>query len=170
MKYQISYLSPSGNCRKLAEAFEDILEDAYVTNLKYDNDIQGEVHLVGFEMNKPSFKAIPYEVMEHLDQLEGKTVLLFVTCPFQADQNTKVLLERTILPFLPDSCDYRGLFLCIGQASQQLLSKLQDISAQQPEDQRTSVLLERCKASAGHPDEDDIMRACLFVSKELELD
>lgn len=170
MKYQISYLSPSGNCKKLADAFEDILEDAYVINLKYDNDVLGDIHLVGFEMNESGFKAIPYEVMELLDQLEDKTVLLFATCPFETDQSARNQLERTILPFLPDSCDYRGLFLCTGQASQQLISKLQTLSAQQSQDQRTSALLESCKASAGHPDEDDIMRACLFVTRELERD
>ena len=170
MKYQISYLSPAGNCRKLAEAFEDILEDVCIVDLACDDEIDGQIHLVGFEMNESSFKAIPYEVMELLDQLEEKTVLLFVTCPFKADQGARSQLERTILPFLPDSCDYRGLFLCTGEASQQLISKLQNLSAQKPEDQRASALLESCKASAGHPDEDDIMQACLFVTKELELD
>lgn len=170
MTYQISYLSPLGNCRLLAEAFEDILEDAYVTDLKYDNDVQGEIHLVGFEINESSFKAIPYEVMALLDQLEEKTVLIFVTCPFRADQNAKDLLERSLQPFLPDRCDYRGLFLCSGEASQQLLNNLHSICQQHPEDQQTSTLLESCKASTGHPDEEDIMKACLFVTKELELD
>ena len=170
MTYQISYLSPLGNCRLLAEAFEDILEDAYVTDLKYDNDVQGRIHLVGFEMNEASFKAIPYEVMEFLDQLEDETVLFFVTCPFQPDQNVKDQLEYALQPFLPDSCDYRGIFLCQGEASQTLLSKLQTVCAERPDDQRTKKFLESCKASAGHPDEDDIMQACLFVTKELELD
>ena len=109
-------------------------------------------------------------MMELLDQLEEKTVLIFATCPFQADQNAKDQLERSLQPFLPDSCDYRGLYLCTGEASQQLLSKLQTVCQQNPEDQRASTLLENCKASAGHPDEDDIMQACLFVTKELELD
>lgn len=167
MKYQISYLSPAGNCKKLADAFEDILEDAYVTDLKYDNDVQGDIHLVGFEINVSSLKMIPYEVMELLDQLEDKTVLLFATCPFKADQNTYNQVESTILPFLPDSCDYRGLFLCTGEASSQLISKLQALSAQ---DKKANALLESCKASVGHPDEDDIMSACLFVTRELELD
>lgn len=170
MKYQISYLSPSGHCKKIAEAFEDILEDAYVTDLKYDNDVQGEIHLVGFEINESGFKAIPYEVMELLDQLEEKTVLIFATCPFQADQNAKDQMERSLQPFLPDSCDYRGLFLCSGEASQQLLNNLGSICQQHPEDQRASALLENCKASVGHPDEEDIMKACLYVTKELELD
>jgi len=170
MTYQISYLSPLGNCRLLAEAFEDILEDAYVTDLKYDNDVQGEIHLVGFEINESSFKAIPYEVMELLDQLDGKSVFVFATCPFAVDQNAKDQLERSLQPFLPDSCDYRGLFLCSGEASQQLLSKLQTVCQQNPEDQRASTLLESCKASAGHPDEEDIMKACLYVTKVLELD
>ena len=167
MKYQISYLSPAGNCKKLADAFEDILEDAYVTDLKYDNDVQGDIHLVGFEINESNFKAIPYEVMELMDQLEDKTVLLFATCPFKADQSARSQLERTILPFLPDSCDYRGLFLCAGEASSQLISKLQALSTQ---DKKANALLESCKASVGHPDEDDIMSACLFVTRELELD
>lgn len=170
MTYQISYLSPLGNCRLLAEAFKDILEDAYVTDLKYDNDVQGEIHLVGFEINESSFKAIPCEVMELLDQLEDETVLFFVTCPFQADQNVKDQLACTLRPFLPDSCDYRGIFLCQGEASQTLLHKLQTVCAERPDNQRTKAFWENCKASVGHPDEEDIMKACLFVTKVLELD
>lgn len=170
MKFQISYLSPSGNCKKLADAFEDILEDAYVADLKYDNDVQGDIFLVGFEMNESSFKTIPYEVMELLDQLEEKTVLLFATCPFRADERAAEQLEQAVLPFLPDSCDYRGFFLCAGEASQQLVSHLQELSAKQPQDQRTGALLESCMASVGHPDEEDIMKACLFVTKELNLE
>lgn len=170
MKYQISYLSPVGNCAKLAEAFEDILEDVCVVDLECDNEIAGEVHLVGFEMNEVNFKAIPYEIMEFLDGVEGKTVLLFATCPFQADQVTRDQLERVILPFLPNDCDYRGLFLCSGQGTNAFLSNIRTLAQKRPEDEKVSSLLKSCQDSVGHPDEDDIMRACLFVSKELELD
>lgn len=170
MTYQISYLSPCGHCEKLAEAFADILEGAYITDLRYDTDAQGEIHLVGFEMNENSFKAIPYEVMELLDQLEEKTVLIFATCPFRADQRGKDQLEYALRPFLPDSCDFRGLFLCSGEASQQLLSRLEAICQKHPEDQRTKTLLESCRTSLRHPDETDVMQACLFVTQALELD
>lgn len=170
MKYQISYLSPSGNCGKLADAFADILEDVYLADLQYDSDVQGDIILVGFEINESRFKTIPYEVMEILDQLEEKTVLLFATCPFEADQSTVDQLEQAVLPFLPDNCDYRGFFVCAGQASQQLVSHLQELSAKYPQDQRTRALLQSCMAAAGHPDEDDIMKACLFVTKELDLE
>ena len=170
MKYQISYLSPSGSCKKLAEAFEDILEDVSVTDLKYDQNAQGEVLLVGFEMNEYSFRAIPYEVMEILDQLEGHTVLLFATCPFQTEQSVRAQLERIILPFLPDDCDYRGLFLCTGQASEALLANVRALAEKRPEDEKVNALLKNCEESSGHPDEEDIMQACLFVTRELELD
>lgn len=168
MKYQISCYSPAGNCAKLAEAFADILEDACVVDLACDNEIAGEIHLVGFEMSEANFKAIPYEIMALLDGVEGKTVLLFATCPFQPDQSTKGQLERALLPFLPEACDYRGLFLCSGQASDALMSNVRTLAARRPDDEKANDLLKRCQASVGHPDENDIMQACLFVTKELD--
>lgn len=170
MKYQVSYLSPTGSCVKLVEAFENILEDVCVVDLTCDNEIDGEIHLVGFELNEINFKAIPYEIMAQLDQLEDKTILLFATCPFCADQTMKAKLERIILPFLPENCDYRGLFLCTGQASDSLLANVRALAARRPEDEQAGKLLKSCEDSAGHPNEADIMQACLFVTRELELE
>ena len=76
MKYQISYLSPTGSCAKLVEAFEDVLDDVCVVDLTCDNEIDGEIHLVGFEVNEINFKAIPYEIMAQLDQLEDDILYL----------------------------------------------------------------------------------------------
>lgn len=170
MKYQISYLSPSGSCRMLAEAFSDILDDVYVTDLKHDNQVHGDVHLVGFEMDESSFKVIPYQVLDFLDHLSDKTFLLFVTCPFEAGYHTKLQLEKAISPFFPEKCDYRGLHLCLAEASEGMLSRLQSVCQQYPDDQRKQALLESCRVSVGHPDGDDIMKACIFVAQKLELD
>lgn len=170
MKYQISYLSPAGSCVKLAEAFADILEDACIVDLACDDELNGEIHLIGFEVNEINFKAIPYEIMALLDQLESKTILLFATCPFHADQSMKEKLERILTPFLPENCDYRGLFLCTRQASDSLLANVRMLAAKRPEDENARALLKSCEATAGHPTEEDIMQACLFVTRELELE
>ena len=79
MKYEVVYISQSGNTEKLAHGIADSLphRDTFVTDLSCE-EITGkaEVYLVGFGMKK---EAIPLKVMEVLEELEGKTILLFVT-------------------------------------------------------------------------------------------
>ena len=115
MKYEIAYISISGNTERLAHGIADRLPQrkTIVTDLTTEEIMKkANVYLIGFGINKG---AVPLKIMEVLEELHGKTILFFVTGGMEPLNEYRDAVERKIEPFLPDDCDYRGLFLCQGQ-------------------------------------------------------
>ena len=53
MQYQISFLSPNGHARCLAETISKILPaDTAVMDLEEECEVYAETQLIGFEMNE----------------------------------------------------------------------------------------------------------------------
>lgn len=171
MQYQISYVSPAGHVEKLAEAFCGLFPaDTSVVDLSCEESgIDAENHLIGFELTGNS-DAIPYAVLEHLEQLEDKVILLFVTSPLEPSENLREKVESKITPFLPDNCDYRGIFICYGEVSTELMQSLRSIISEDPGNDRTQALLYSFNESLGHPDTVDVNNGISFLTEALELD
>ena len=99
MKYEVVYISQSGNTEKLAHGIADSLphRDTFVTDLSCE-EITGkaDVYLVGFGMKK---EAIPLKIMDVLETLEGKTILFFVTAsikPYSAASAADIKLSLSV--------------------------------------------------------------------------
>lgn len=169
MQYQISYYSPLGHAEKMATAFEKMLPpDTLTINLDEESDVCGEIHMIGLELGS-KLDAIPYKVLEFLEKLDEKIIFLFATCPIQATESVKERVERALVPFLPEDCDYRGLFMCRGQASGRFVMELENFAQQQPYNEKAKVWLAQCKKSEGHPNREDVRQACSFAAEVLEL-
>ena len=170
MQYQISYYSPNGHAETLVNAFCQLLPiDTYVSNLEEEEQPIGNIQLVGFDFAGTNLNAIPLKVMEYLDMLEGKTVFLFATVPFQPNDTVERHIHNNVLAFLPRDCDFRGLFLCGAQPSDVLIRDLNAIISHNPENTRAKHWLERCERATGHPDRIDIQNACSVLKNVLEL-
>lgn len=171
MQYQISYLSPNGNAKCLTDMISQILPaDTVIMDLEEECEVYAETQLIGFEMNEVSIRAVPYRIMELLNKLEHQRVVLFVTSPFRTNSHVKDLMEHRIKPFLPETCQYCGLYLCTGQASDGLLNSLRIHADNNPDDKQAVQVLHRCEESIGHPDADELREACRFVIKTLKIE
>jgi len=170
MKYQISYLSPSGHAEQLADAFSRLLPtDTAVTDLNEESVVCGDVHLVGFEIDGSKPGAGPYKVMDFLEQLDGKTLFLFVTSPLYVSEHWKKRNENILCAFIPDHCDFRGIYMCQGAASEEFLEELREIATWHAEESWVRDWLEQCHHAEGHPDQDDILQGCRVMMEALEL-
>ena len=171
MQYQISYLSPNGHAETIANAFCRMLPgDTYVADLEEDGTAYADVQLVGFEMGGTKLDAIPFKVLEYLENLDGKVFFLFATVPFQPNEAVRNKVNNSVIPFLPDECDYRGLYLCAAQPPESLVRDLRNVIASQPDNTSAKHWLEQCKKAQGHPDTDDLKKGCQFMRHALELD
>jgi len=98
MKYEIAYISQSGNTEKLAHGIADSLphRDTFVTDLSCE-EITGkaDVYLVGFGLKK---EAIPLKIMDVLEELEGKTILFFVRHP---SNRQRLMSKRWNVSWIP---------------------------------------------------------------------
>lgn len=171
MQYQITYFSPHGSAETLVNAFCQMLPcDTYVSNLEEESIPYADIQLVGFDLGGSNLDAIPLAVMEYLEKLEGKTILLFATVPFAANDYIKSRVDHAVMPFLPDECDCLGLYLCSAQPPAALLAELENIISHHPENGRAKHWLEQCEKAVGHPDRSDVQKACQFARHVLRLD
>lgn len=164
MEYQISYLSPLGNAKKLADAFASRLPaGSYVYDISVDDVEPAAYNILGFELNEGNFRAIPYRVMEVLDQMEGFAVAIYVTSSLKPSKAMEDQVERILLPFIPDGCDYKGLWMCAGQASSALLRNIEHLVSQKPDDSDAQAMQSSAQATINHPNEEDIRNGLDFI-------
>lgn len=163
MDYQIAYLNVYGNAGVLADELQTILTGAEMVDLSGNQEISysSDVYLLVFEITRD---AIPLKIMDVLENLEGKTVLCIVTCSM-ALLESKDSVEHNLLPFLPDECDYRGLFFCPGQIPTSVMDTVQTALDENPENQRAKVMLEAFQHSMNHPDSDDLRDLRRFIQE-----
>lgn len=167
MKYEVAYLSQSGNTAVLAEELAEMLsdEDIHLTDLAHgESSPDADVYLIGFGVNRGT---VPIKIMDALDAAEGKTILLFVTCGMKPTDAYRTAIERKIAPFLPDACDYRGLFLCAGQFPDAAVQSIERALAQAPDDAQAQALLQQHRQTCGHPNQEDMDALRRFVSDRL---
>ena len=114
--------------------------------------------------------AIPFKLLEYLEELDGKIIFLFATVPFQPNEAVRNKINNRVIPFLPDAGDYRRLYLCAAPLPESLVRDIRNVIAAQPDNTRAMHWLEQCEKAKGHPDTEDIKKGCLFVRHVLELD
>lgn len=168
MNCEIAYLSQSGHTAALAEEIAEMLsdEEVHLTDLAHtDMDENAEVYLIGFGIDRGS---VPMRIMDALEQTEGKIVLLFVTSGMEPTAQYKSAVERKVLPFLPDECDYRGLFLCPAQFSDDTMQRAQEMLKHQPEHPQAQMFMENYQKTCGHPNDLDIEKLREFIWETLE--
>lgn len=162
MEYQIAYLDIYGNAGILAEEISGILHGAELVNLsKQEISDDANSYLLVFEITQ---NAIPLKIMDILENLEGKTILCFVACGMALFEE-KEDVEHNLLPFLPDECDYRGLFFCPGQIPSSVMDTIQKALDENPENKQAQAMLEAFQHAKNHPDAEDFRELRRFIQE-----
>lgn len=170
MKYQIVYESRSGNTELVAQAIAACLpkEQTELINLDVQMPTRdADVYCVGFGVR---YSTCPMRVLEFLELLNRKTILLFATCGMPPTERYHDILERSIEPFLPDSCDYRGLFLCQGSIGKDGFTALNYRFENNIDEETLLHFEEFCLGTYEHPTECDLENAQEFVWQALDLE
>ena len=170
MTFQITYYSPEGYIQKIAEALHTLLPpDTPMGLLQKEAVPAAQIQLVGFELKMLDLHELPLNICHYLKALEGKTVFLFATVPFQPDDVLTSRIHKCVAAALPAECDYRGLFLCPAQAPVALTDGFQSVVQRHPSNTRAKHWLERCRKAAGHPNAQDTDACCRFANHVLKL-
>ena len=168
MEFEVAYISRSGNTAAVAEKIADIIyeESVHLTDLSCESPSNdADVYLLGFGYRG----SVPVKIMDALELAEGKTLLLFVTCGMEPTEHYREFIERKITPFIPDDCDYKGLFLCPGQFQENLVLKSRDIPKRQPDNTTARRIVENARKTQGHPNSDDFEKLGAFLWENLYL-
>ena len=159
---QILYTPGEGNTEKMAEEITKILpggewEKEIIT---LDTEIKpAELYLIGFGIRR---NTLPYPVLQLLDQLENKRVAFFASGALGGVDAYKTKIESQILSFLPDRCDYQGLFVCAGSLSREGM----DFFREQLNGNE-AALRQLLARTVNHPNTEDMEQLGLFIRRLL---
>lgn len=168
MKFEVAYFSKLGNATVLANAIASLLpaESTRLTDLAQSEMSGGaDVNFIGFDINDGP---LPLRIMDALDCAENRVLILFATCCKVPTDDIKAAVERKIYPFLPDGCDYRGLFLCAGQPPEKMIKDLEDQIRLYSYDSEIMSAYDNCQKTVGHPNEQDLETLQKFLYTALK--
>jgi len=169
MRYQVIYESETGNTERVARAIAECFhaEDVRLVDMKTQTpDRDADVYCIGFGVRHSTCSM---RLLEFLELLNGKTILLFATCGMNPTNAYHDVLERNLEPFLPENCDYRGLYLCQGSLSDAAYAAIMR-RFENNDDEETMQRLEEFRIGTySHPDESDLENARKFVEQALDL-
>lgn len=169
MKYQVVYESRNGNTRSIAEAIMAVLPSESAKLVDIDAEVpskESDVYCIGYGVHSGICSLKLLDLMEFLN---GKTILLFATCGLEPTDAYRKLLERNIKPFLPDQCDYRGMFVCQGAISEDGATALRRYIEKTGKEDQLQQLDHLVIRAQTHPDFDDLDAAAQFAKSALRL-
>lgn len=168
MKYEIAYVSLSGNTEKIAHGIADRfpVKDTIVTDLTHEKmSKKADVYLLGFGVNKGT---MPLKIMEALEELHGKKIMFFITCGMEPEKQYRDMIESKITPFLPEDCDYRGMFMCQGKFPDNVLAAAKKKLQEEPGNKYAEQIILDDELSNTHPNETDYDHAYKYILEHIK--
>ncbi len=165
MKYQVVYYSETGNTEKIAKAIFECLpgEDKDIQRLgEYKGD--ADMYFLGFWVNQGSASM---DFLDFLASLEGKKIALFSTCGVGDNPNYHQQIEAQLEAWLPDNCDYRGLYVCQGKMPITVRKRYEDMNKGEDGKAREEMIRNFDRALL-HPDNEDIAKVKEFVKAAIQ--
>ena len=169
MKYQVVYESQSGNTEQLAKAIASCFPENQVNlvdiNLQTPSK-DANVYCIGFGVRH---SICSMRLIDFLECLNKKTIILFATCGMNPSESYHRVLERNIEPFLPENCDYRGFYLCQGAISEEGYRAIRR-RFEQSSDAETLERFEEFRiGTQDRPNQSDLENGKDYVRRTLEL-
>lgn len=161
MKYVIVYDSKTGNTQLLAEKLYLFLkrEEAGYSSTEImpieefnRNPVEADIYFVGFWTDRGSCSLSVIDALEYMDK---KKVLLFGTCGMGNSPQYYKRIESKVSVWIPDECEKIGFFLCQGKMPEQIKEKYKSMEGNIPEEQRQEIL-QQYEIGKSHPDDEDI--------------
>ena len=162
MRISIAFLSESGNTKLLAETAARFLAqrgNVTLTNLAEQPLPDADCFILGFGVRRGTF---PIRILAELEAAEDKTLILFATAAFGHLPHYKAHLERQLRAFIPESCGYKGLFLCPGELSEEGMAYFESLVSDRSDD-RENALREIRSGAAGMPDQKNLADFRVFL-------
>lgn len=167
MKYQLVYTGKRGSAESIAKSILEILPEGEckLSDMATQPPTPAsDTYLFCFEVSRG---ACPFPVLDFIEQLDGKTLLFIGVSALSTDEDYRVHLENQITPFLPDSCNYKGIHLCKGCMSEEDVTEMQRKATTERGDVDVNRIIEFYKESQNHPDIMDRHSVLQFVNRKL---
>lgn len=167
MRYKVVFTSRTGNTERLARAVYDAIDDPNkdIERLSEGTSpLEADTYFIGFWVDRGSCSP---EVMDFLDSLSGKNVILFGTCGTGQDEIYYNKLTRTVSGLIPAGNRYLGTYLCQGKMPMSVRERFEAMLEVKGKEQMAHYLIRNFDEALLHPDEHDLACAKGFVQQML---
>ncbi|MBR4067002.1 MAG: hypothetical protein IKK08_00075 [Clostridia bacterium] len=168
MKYEIVYISTSGCTKKVAQALAEAVSPQPCRLINFEMETpsdDADVYLVGFCVRHG---ACPYALLEWMETLEDKKVMLFATGGLAAVDGYQKRIEAVAASFLSDSCEYLGMHLCQGEISPEGYTHFRSCLSDSGDEGALQNIRQLYAYSQGHPNTQELQDACNFMKNALK--
>lgn len=168
IKYKVVFTSKTGNTEKLAKAVYEAIGDSSkdierISEQTGTDDAQ--VYLIGFWVDRGSCSL---EIMDFLDELDEKQIILFGTCGSDPDAEYCRRIETNIQAFIPDGNEYLGLYLSQGKMPMKIRKKYEDMKDTEDMGEHAERMISNFDRALLHPDARDLEGVKQFIREILE--
>lgn len=168
MRYKVVFASRTGNTELLAKRIYHAISDPSKDIEKISaatSPLDAEVYFVGFWVDRGSCSP---EVMDFLDSIHGRDVVLFGTCGTGQDEIYYNRLTRTVSGLVPDDNRYLGTYLCQGKMPIEVRRRYEKLLTDERMGQRAEYMIRNFDEALLHPSKQDLDCAVGFVHRMLE--
>lgn len=166
MTYKVVFVSKTGNTKKVAMSIYDGIQSSTkdIVDLEEGGNTgaDAEVYFVGFWVNRGSASL---DVLEYLDELEGKKIALFATGGFRRDEAYEKKVEQQIMAWMPDDAEYLGSFFCQGKMGPSIRKKYEQMLENPETELVARQMIQNYDEALLHPDHSDLERAYQFAKE-----
>lgn len=166
LKNLVVYASETGNTKQLAEEIYISLpgskKDKEIIDVRsWNGRLDAQNYFVGFWVNRGTCSL---EIIDILSSLHEKNIALFATCGMGSSKSYYDTLEQNIKVWIPNDNNFLGSYFCLGKMPSFVRDKYESYRGK-CDDTKIDLMLSYYEESLSHPDNQDLLKAHLFVDK-----
>lgn len=162
MDYMVLYSSKTGNTKKVAteifSALPGMSKD--MQNIEEYRGKDADTFFIGFWVDHGTCEL---SVIDVLSELHGKKIALFGTCGMGSGTDYFHNIEKKVTVWVPDDCEYLGMFLCQGKMPMKVREKYEIFREDPREEAYRKQMLRNFDEALFHPNDNDLADARAFV-------
>lgn len=151
---EIVYESNTGNTKALAEKIKVVFESAKLESVFDNPTIDSEIYFVGSWCDKGSMSD---KMKAFVSTLHGKSVFVFGTCGFGADEAYLEKIGKNMLSCVPEDNEILGTFICPGKIDDAYREKYEAMKNEEETRVEGEKMLQNFEDVKTHPSEEDFM-------------
>lgn len=153
MNCAITYCSPSGNTKQLAEKINEKLSDNLYFGQHDDKALEADRLYIGFWTDKGT---CDQKTIDFLSKVHGKEIFLFGTAGYGGEQEYFDKILERVKTVVPQDNTIIGGFMCQGKMPQGIRARYVKMKEENPDvAEKMDMMIENFDKALNHPNEQD---------------
>ncbi|MDD3204747.1 MAG: flavodoxin family protein [Lachnospiraceae bacterium] len=164
MKYQVVYISNTGNTEKIAKKVFEVLPGQDKDIVRFEPGVRiadADIYFIGFWIKRGTCSM---DLLDFISELHDKKIVLFGTCGMGTHKEYYKELEDEITAWIADDSECLGTFICQGKMPMEVRNKYENMLGSGNDD-KVEKMLQYFDSALTHPDKQDLENVAAFIKK-----